>query len=163
MAAKKVTGKTPKGWGDWNPTGGFLRKSQKTSKGLISESSLKKTAAFGRGARVAAIELAVGDPKKGARSMAINAATWGLPYGKVFKGVDAAVKGGKVIKSAKAAASAAKGASKATKVVKGVRAGTGAAGKKVVRGAIKGGIILAADTATSKAAGKGKPRPKGKK
>lgn len=74
---------------------------------------------------------AVGDPSKGVKHMISTTGVWLIPYGKGYKLVNKAIKGAKYYKSAKAA-----------------------------RGAVKGAIVLGADTALNAGVNK---LPSGKK
>lgn len=128
MATKK-----PKGWGDWNPVGKSLKKMEKTSKGAISKTSLTKANKAGMAAKKTAIELAVGDPKKGPLSMGINLASWGgAPYVKGAKVVNLAIKGKKYAKTAKTVRGVVK-----TAGATGINLGYDAAANKVAKKGIK--------------------------
>lgn len=116
MAAKKPVKRNttkssakPKGWGDWgNPVDSFLRKTEKNTKGITSAQNLRNTKKAGELTKKLAIEMAIGDPKKGPVSMAVNAASWAIPYGKGAKAIDMAIKGTRFAKTAKVARGIAK-------------------------------------------------------
>lgn len=146
--AKSKPKKKPQGWEDSIPFVGSLRSRKTPTSATTSIKALQKGGKAGIKASTETAKFMFGDPKKGWQDIAAQSGSFLIPYGKGYKAIDKAIKGGKVIKSAKAAA---KGASGASKVVKAAKAGTKAGAAKTVRGAAKGAGTLGVGAAYNKA------------